>query len=575
MRFHIIRIYLAISILGGLAPLSLWLLSAAENGPSFQPELILHNGKIITVDEKFSYAQAVAIAFGRFVAVGSNVEIKRLAGPSTKLIDLEGKTVVPGLADGHIHSYIERRGENEVDLTEVKTMAELLAAIEKKVKETPPGEVITTRGTWHEAQLKEQRLPTRWDLDPISPNHPVVVIRGGHEYILNSAALKKWNINKETRSPEGGQITFDRQRGDITGELIDRAKELVKLPAPPAMSFEEKLEALKREHAEYNRVGLTSIRNAGATIQELRLYQELARRGEMTVRASLMLRLDRRELADGLERTIQGWPVVPQFGDEWVRIDGIKLGVDGGYEGGWMTEPYAEPWGRGGTYYGLNTFPAEQYKPVVLALNRLNWRIGTHAVGDAAVDEVLDAYEAANRERPISDRRWTIEHAFITRPDQMERIKRLGVLISAQSHLYLAGSSLIKYWGKERAARVAPVKSWLAKGILVAGGTDNKLPYVPHAPLVTIHHWVNRDAVYVEGALGPEEQISRADALRLATINNAYLTFEEKIKGSIEPGKLADLVVLSEDIMTCPPERIKDIKVLMTIVGGRIVYRAE
>ena len=235
-----------------------------------------------------------------------------------------------------------------------------------------------------------------------------------------------------------------------------------------------------------------------------------------------------------------------------------------------MREPYAEPWGERGTFFGVNTMKQAPYTDVVKELNRLGWRVATHAVGDAAIDEVLAAYEAAHAERAIAGRRWSIEHGFIPRADQFPRMKALDLVISAQNHLYLAGPSLVKYWGPTRAAWTTPVRAYLDRGLMVAGGTDAAV--VPYQPLSVIYHFVSRDTIS-GGVLGADQRITRKEALQLETINNAYLTFEESIKGSIERGKLADLVVLPEDIMTCPEKTIASMQVLMTMVGGTIVYQ--
>jgi hypothetical protein len=210
------------------------------------------------------------------------------------------------------------------------------------------------------------------------------------------------------------------------------------------------------------------------------------------------------------------------------------------------------------------------YTDVVKELNRLGWRVSTHAVGDAAIDEVLAAYEAADAEKSIRGRRWTIEHGFMPQADQFPRMKALDLVISAQDHLYLAGPSLVSYWGRERAAWTTPMRAYLDRGFIVAGGTDASV--VPYPPLWVFYHFVSRDTIS-GGVLGADQAISRKEALQVETINNAYLTFEERTKGSIEPGKFADLVVLPEDILTVPAKRIEQMRVAMTIVGGRIVYR--
>jgi len=261
--------------------------------------------------------------------------------------------------------------------------------------------------------------------------------------------------------------------------------------------------------------------------------------------------------------------VRPDEGDESLKIAGMKLIVDGGFEGGRMRDPYQEPYGKDGTFRGLQLIAPDRFTEIVKELNRLGWRVGTHAVGDAAIDEVLAGYEAANAEKPIKGRRWAIEHGFLPREEHFARIKALGVFVTMQDHLYLAGPSLVRYWGPARAAWVTPVRAYLDHGVEVAAGTD--APVVPFPPLWTMYHFVTRDTIS-GGVLGADQKITREEALRIATMGNARLTFEEEIKGSIEPGKLADFVVLDEDIMQGDPKRIEQMNVLMTVVGGKTVF---
>ena len=529
--------------------------------PATPPDTILVNGHVITVDARFSIAEAVAISGGRFSAVGTNTAVRTLAGPKTTTIDLHGQTVIPGLADGHLH---DAGGGPGVDLSGARSLPDILAAVAARVKQTRPGDVIVSNSDWHEAQLVEHRLPYRRDLDAVSPVNPVVLVRGGHEYILNSAALQKWNITKDTPQQAGGRITRDAQ-GELNGELIDRAKSLVQLPSAPPLT----IDALVEQHKKLNAAGLTSIRYPGAPIEQYRLLEEMKRRGLLTIRVNQLMRVGA-DSAEKMRAAVTALNVRPDEGDEWLRVGGMKLGVDGGFEGGWMREPYAEPWGEKGTFFGVNTMKQAPYTDVVKELNRLGWRVATHAVGDAAIDEVIAAYEAANAEKPIAGRRWVLEHGFIAQPDQFARLKKLDLVISAQDHLYLAGPSLVTYWGPVRAARTTPMRAFIDQGFIVAGGTDSAV--VPYPPLWVIHHFVTRNTIS-GGVLGADQQITRKEALQVETINNAYLTFEERIKGSIEAGKLADLVVLPEDILTVPAKRIEQMLVTMTMVGGIVVYR--
>jgi predicted amidohydrolase YtcJ len=534
----------------------------ASAGSQARPaDTILLNGHIVTVDARFSIAQAVAIADGTIAAVGTNDAVRKLAGPKTMTIDLGGQTVIPGLADGHLH---DAGGGPGVDLSRARSIGDVLASIAARVQASRPGDVITSNSDWHEAQLKEQRLPYRRDLDAVSPENPVVLVRGGHEYILNSAALAKWGITKEAAQVAGGRISRGAD-GELNGELIDRAKTLVPLSPTPTLT----VDALLEQHRKLNASGLTSIRYPGASIEQYRLLQEMKRRGLLTIRVSQLMRVDA-DSAAKMRAAVAALNVQPDDGDDWLRVGGMKLAVDGGFEGGWMRDPYAEPWGEHGAFRGVNTMKQGPFTDVVKELNRLGWRVATHAVGDAAIDEVLAAYEAADAEKSIAGRRWTIEHGFIPQADQFPRMRKLGLVISAQDHLYLAGPSLVAYWGAARAARTTPLRTYLDQGFVVAGGTDS--PVVPYPPLWVIYHFVSRGTIS-GGVMGGDQRIGRQDALRVETINNAYLTFEEKTKGSIEPGKLADLVVLPEDILTCPERALEQMQVAMTMVGGRIVYR--
>lgn len=539
-----------------------------EHQPSVAPaDLVLKNGKIITVDNAFSIKQAIAIRNDVITGVGSDDDIARQVGPATKVIDLRGRAVIPGLIDAHLHN---AGGGPGVDLSAVRTLGDLLGAVEREAKLAHDGELIVSNPDWHEAQLREKRLPHRTELDRVAPNNPVALIRGGHEYILNSRALAKWNITRDTKSPAGGEIGRDAD-GNLNGELVDTAKGIVQLPPPPKLVAEE----IAAQMSRLNSVGITGIRIPGAfqlggdPITPYRFFQQLKADGKLTLRVNYLMRIYDFSSPERVRETIQKWGVTPNEGDAWLRIGGMKTLVDGGFEGGHMREPYAEPYGRKGTYRGIEVVPRDRYIPVVRELNRLGWRVATHAVGDAAMDEVLDAYEAAHRDQPITGKLWVIEHAFIARPDHYPRMRALGLAISAQDHLYLAAPSMRAYWGRERAENVTPMATFLREGFLVAAGTDS--PVIPYSPFWALYHFVTRDTIS-DGVYGPHERVSREQALRAYTINNATLTFEDDIKGSLEVGKLADLVILSGDILTVPEKEIESMRALATMVGGKFVY---
>ncbi len=555
----------------GLVPGWIALLAAATPGctpAEPAPETILFNGRISTLAEGVGPATALAVSGERVLAVGPDREIVALQGPQTRTIDLEGRRVIPGLGDNHYHGI---GGGPGVDLKEARSIDDVIRAIAERAAETPQGDVIVTNSDWHEGQLRESRLPLRDDLDRATTDHPVVVVRGGHEYVLNTAALEHWGIDASTPDPPGGRIGRD-PTGRPDGELVDRAKDLVTLPPRPTPDFEEHLSALEAEHAVLNGLGLTSVRYPGASPEHHRALRELERRGRLTVRANVLFRLPGSTEPADVGTTVASWGVASDEGDDWVRVGGVKLGVDGGFEGGLMREPYQEPWGRGGTFRGLQTVPTDRYRGVVLALNGLGWRVATHAVGDAAIDLVLDAYEGADRERPIRGRRWVVEHGFLPRPDHYPRMLALGVLASVQDHLHVAAPSLVGYWGQDRAARVTPVREYLDAGIPTSSGTDS--PVIPYNPFWTLRHFTTRETLS-GGVMGPEHAVSREEALRLATTGYAYLTFEEDRKGTLAPGMLADLAVLSDDYFSVADGEIEGLRSVLTIVGGRIVHQAR
>ena len=311
--------------------------------PQPPPDLILFNGRIVTVDASFSYAEAVAIRDGRFVAVGSNADVRRLAGAGTKETDLRGRTVVPGFGDNHLHS---AGGGPGVDLSRARTLQQLLDAISERARRTAPGELIVTNSDWHEGQLKEQRLPLRRDLDAAAPKNPVVVVRGGHEYILNSAALERWKISKAAPQPDGGRIGALRRRR--VERRAGRPREGGRqAPGSARAIIRAAARRSDRGYRKLSAAGLTTVRHPGGSIEQYRLIQEIRRRGQLDMRVVFLFRPAPPEPSG----------VKPDEGDAWLRVGGIKLGVDGGFEGGWMREPYAEPWGEGGTYRGLNTMP--------------------------------------------------------------------------------------------------------------------------------------------------------------------------------------------------------------------------
>jgi predicted amidohydrolase YtcJ len=525
------------------------------------------NGKVFTADAKDRVVQGFAVAGSRFIATGDNAALRKFISKGTSVVDLKGRFVSPGLTDDHFHN---EGGGSGIDLSHARTMAELLTMVANAAAQLVPGALLVSNSDWHEAQLKEQRLPTAKELDQAAPGNPVVLVRGGHSYILSSAALRKYSITKDTPVPAGGQISRYAD-GELTGELFDNAKAMVPLPPPKTLTMDDIVATQKA----LNPYGITAVRIAGSykgdMLHALQLWKEAAAKSALTLRYTVYMPGFEFRTPGQVDQAVAHWGVKQDEGDDFVRIGGIKLIVDGGFEGGHISRPYQEPYGRGGTYAGLTVSPPDAYNSVVREINRLGWRAATHAVGDAAVDQVLTAYELANKDKPLIGKRWSVEHAFVARPDLVRRMQDLKLMVSAQDHLYLAAPALKKYWGMDLASEVTPVKMYLDAGLLVAGGTDS--PVIPFNPFWELYHFASRDTIS-DGVYGADQKIaSRALLLRLDTINYAKLIGEDDHRGSIEPGKLADFAILTGDFLTMPVEKIPDMKALATYVGGQEVYR--
>lgn len=544
------------------------------------PDVVLVGGPIVSPGAAWMPGVAtpsvtpygIAIKDGRVSAVGSADEVRGLAGSSTRIIELDGRTVLPGLTDNHLHSI---GGGSGVDLSGARTLADVADALGQRAAEVEVGELIVTNSDWHEGQLAEQRLPYRDDLDRAAPDHPVVVVRGGHEYILNSAALERWSIDEGTPDVPGGRIGRYAD-GRLNGELVDRAKDYVSLPSRGEVFEEDVLAGLEAQYGTLNQRGLTSVRHPGGAPEQLERLRLLESEGRLSMRVDFLFRAPRSGSPEAVAEAIAFWPAPPtkeehtrSAATSLVRLDGVKLGVDGGFEGGLMRDPYEEPWGEGGTFYGLQTVPREPFFESVRLLGDAGWRVATHAVGDAAIDLVLDAYDDFDGSSPLAGERWVIEHGFIPRPDQFDRMRRMGLAVSAQDHLYLAAPSLVTYWGEERAGWTTPLRAYLDAGIPVSLGTD--APVVPYDPWWVLHHFTTRGTISA-GVVGEDQRVTRLEALRAMTVEYAWLTFSEEERGTLDVGKHADLIVTGANYLTCPDPCLETMQVDLTIMGGRIVW---
>jgi hypothetical protein len=382
-------------------------------------------------------------------------------------------------------------------------------------------------------------------------------------------AFKLAGITKETPDPKGGEFKRDPKTGELTGLLFERPAQAMIQKVMPADTYRDKLEGLRTIMKEYNRYGITSVIEPGifTNSEDLRAYMETWSKGELTVRTGLMVRATNPDHVKNCQ-FYQG------FGDEMLRISGIKMLMDGGVETALLKEPYwivpGEQEKEG--YFGVQVFPAQLFKEACLLAAKNGWHVETHGVGDKAIDIIVDTYEEVNREVPIKDLRWTVMHIFLPTQQAIEKMKRIGICATVQDHPTYLGVNQLKYWGEKRARYAIPIRKLIDEGILLGGGTD--APVVHYNPFLSIWWMVTRNTV-TAGILGPEQKITRQEAIKLYTIGSAHFTFEEKIKGSIEPGKLADLVILDRDILSCPEDEIKDMKPVKTMVGGKFVFEAQ
>ncbi len=555
-----------------------------DRAPDRQPaDLVVLNGRVLTADTAFSIAEATAVRDGVFCFVGANDGARSLVGPRTRVIDAGGKSVVPGIVESHLHAAdLVVPQEARDPFRTLGTIAEVQAWVRAKASAIPEGTwILTLRG--YPTRLKEGRFPTRAELDAAAPRHPVV-FDGVYAHVLNTAALKAAGIARDTADPPGGQVVKDSD-GNPTG-LLRNARGLVgRFVTPRPLPEEEQLRGLEAVHRRYLACGITSVVEGAANPEGYRLYGKLRAAGRLALRAAVTVLLNRDQVASGAEQAIRGLPVRPGEGDDWLRIGSLKLWVDGGILIG--TAYLREPYGPGAArlydiadpaYRGTLTLTADQIREGVLAGHRLGWPMCAHVTGDAGADLVLDAVEAANAERPIRDRRFTLIHAYFTHEDTVRRAAALGVHLSTQPAWYYKDADAIAgALGEERMRPFVGLAGWVRGGVRVAinsdhmFGLDPETALNPYNPFLTMGTAVTRKT---EGGrvIGPEQRVSREDALRMMTVNAAALTFEEGRKGSIEVGKLGDLAVLDGDFLACPEDRIREIRVRATVVGGKVAY---
>ncbi len=525
------------------------------------------HGNIITMDGEKPRAEAILVVGDRISGIGSDSEIEAFIDGDTKVMDLGGRTLVPGFIDCHAHpmGYGESLMAIDCRTPPVSSIQDVVAAIRRKAEEEPEGEWVIGMG-YDDFKLAEKRHPNRWDLDEAAPDNPVVITRMcGHVSVANSLALQKAGITKDSTDPEGGQIDRDQETGEPTGVLRGGAMApIYKLIPPP--DKEQLRRAFSLAAEQFLARGVTSVSDAGVDSPlVVRAYQAAMREDGVPLRVNLMMSAS---MLDELSRL----GLQTGFGDERLRIGAIKIVADGSSSGrtAAVSEPYEDASGNTGIMY----ISREELDEKVLASHKAGFQVGVHAIGDRAISAVLDSYEKALKQLPRADHRLRIEHCGICTPAIVERIKGMGVVPVPQPiFLYGEGESYRAGLGEERVKWAYPLRSFLENGIVTPMSSDCPATSGTEliSPLLGIYVAVNRRTDSGR-ELGPEQRIGVEDALRCYTLNSAYATFEDDVKGSIEPDKLADFAVLSEDPTRIAEEKIKDIYVEMTVVGGRVVY---
>jgi hypothetical protein len=525
------------------------------------PELILHNAAIYTVDPAQPRAEAVAITGGRFVAVGSKNEILPLAGAQTKLIDLAGKTVVPGFIDAHSHpasSGLRHLREVDCDLRSITAIQE---AIRARAAKTPPGEWILGF-KYDDTKTAEGRKLTRADLDAAAPNHAVFINhRGGHTAYVNSEALRRADVNDRTPDPDGGHFDKDAA-GHLTGGLRERAMEPFRRRIPSRYTRDDWRQGAKIISQMMNRAGITSVHDTGGSPDALLGYQDAHEAGELGLRVYCLIGIAH------LDRMIAAG-VRTGLGDEWVKVGAVKLMCDGSISE--RTARLSQPYVGRPDDYGILVTPEPQLYEQARKAHLAGWQIGTHANGDVAIDMTLRVYERLQKESPRRDPRFRLEHCTLINPDLIRRIKAIGAIPNPFStYVYYHGEKMAEY-GADRLNRMFAVRSFLDAGIPVTQTSD--YPPGPFEPMMAMQSQVTRRDIK-GNPWGESQRITVEEALRVGTLHGAYASYEESVKGSIKTGRFADLVVLGRDPFREDPSTIVTIPIERTMAGGKWVWES-
>lgn len=539
------------------------------------PNLILFNGKIRSLDPRGSIHEAIACAGGRIVAAGKTKDVMKLGGPDTRAIDLKNRNAIPGLTDTHVH--MADKGTSEKELVDcrdfyndVHTIAEIQERLAKKAAELPKGSWIVAQGSpMQDFRIRDKRFPDKRDLDRVVPDHLVSISFGAHITVGNTKALELAKIDSRTPDPAGGHIRHYPETREPTGLLKERAQ-LILRKVTPRFNAEELKSGIVYAVNHCLQRGVTTIHDVVKDGASVRAYQELVREGSLHMRVSLLIRVIE---SDMTAKSLIELGLQSGFGSEWLKIGGTKMSIDGGITG--CNASFYEPYDDDHHNCGLIRIQQDELNETVLNCHKAGLRCCVHAIGDRAFDMALDAYQSALEKFPRSNHRHRIEHMgnWLASKERMERLVRLGLIaIPNISLAYFTGESIRNSVGEKRMAQAFPFKTLLRNGVTIAGGSDSP-GYWPTDALRDISVCVSRRMLWGEQWI-PDEALSLQEAFAMHTTTAAYAGFEEKEKGTLEVGKLADIVVLAEDPFDLQPDKVKDLNVEMTVVGGEIKYQA-
>jgi len=546
------------------------------------PETVLVNGKVLTVDDSFSVAEAVAISGNRILAVGSSADVRALAGSGTDVVDLGGKTVIPGLIENHVHPVMASQSEVDEEIPDVNSLEELLNWVASQAS-AKPAEAWIVHQKMFPTRLKEMRQPTLEELDAVSPEHPVF-LNGSYGGMVNTCAFKLNGVPEDSDHPG---LLRNPKTGKRTGIIQRSAFQLIRGMPDHILTHKEKLDALEVMLKRYNQVGITGVTDGILRGDGPRLYQDLRRAGRLTVRINGNVGAPTFESEDQFQEALVTQGPYTNFGDEWFRIGALKWSMDGGILTG--TAYLREPWGPNAqaifgitdpNYRGVLNLSADTLNRAFTLANSYGWKVTAHCTGGGGVDMMLDAFEAADAVRKIGPQRSSIIHGNFFTPESIQRCARLGIIADAQpAWFYKDADAMQTILGPERIKTFLPFRSLMDAGVVVCGGSDHMVKldsYAsinPYNPFLGMWTSITRQTQWGTTVV-ESEAITREQGLRMYTINNAFGQFDEDIKGSLEPGKLADLVVLADDYLECTVDAIRDIQVVMTMVGGKVVYQA-